>query len=118
VGLRWNRSMKFSAYVSWIYDILDRPQFFPQHSLNAELSWVGGLGQYGADLTSVFETGINDFVQAPVVDMSAFYKIADFIRIAGEANDILYPTLGEPRYDWDPYVDVGLQFAFKVYINF
>jgi hypothetical protein len=118
LGLRWNQSMNFSAYMGWIYDILDRPQFYPQHSLNTELSWVGGPGKYGANLTSVFETGVNDSVQAPVVDLSAFYKIADFIRIVGEANDILYPTLGEQRYDWNPYVDVGLQFAFKVYINF
>jgi len=62
--------------------------------------------------------GMNDFVQAPIVDLSGYYRIADFIRLVGEANDILYPALNKPRYDWYPFVDVGLQFAFKVYINF
>jgi hypothetical protein len=118
VGIRWNQSMRFSAYASWIYDILDRPRFFPQHSLNLELNWNGRSGLYGADLTSVQTIGVNDFIQAPIVDLSAYYRIADFIRIVGEANDILYPVLDEPRYDWYPFVDVGLQFAFKVYINF
>jgi hypothetical protein len=118
LGIRWNQSMRFSAYASWIYDILDRPRFFPQHSLNLELNWNGRSGRYGADLTSVQEIGVNDFVQAPIVDLSAYYRIADFIRIVGEANDILYPALNKSRFDWFPFVDVGLQFAFKVYINF
>jgi hypothetical protein len=118
VGIRWNQSMRFSAYASWIYDMLDRPQFFPQHSLNLELNWNDRSGKYGADLTSVQTIGVNDFVQPPIVDLSGYYRIADFIRIVGEANDILYPALDKPRYDWFPFVDVGLQFAFKVYINF
>jgi hypothetical protein len=118
VGLRWNQSMHFSAYVSWIYDALDRPGFFPEHSINLELNWLGRSGKLGADLTAVQEVGVNDFVQAPIIDLAAYYSVADFIRLAGEANDILYPALNEPRYDWFPYVDVGLQFAFKVYINF
>jgi len=118
LGIRWNWSMNFSAYASWIYDMLDRPQFFPQHSLNLELNWLGRSAKYGVDFTSVQEIGVNDFIQAPIWNLSAYYRIREFIRIAGEANDILYPALNKPRYDWYPYVDVGLQFAFKVYINF
>jgi hypothetical protein len=117
VGLRWNPSMHFSAYASWIFDVLDRPQFYPQHSLNLELNWFGGSGKYGVDLTSVQEIGVNPSVQAPIVDLSAYYRVAEFM-LAGELNDILYPALDGPRYDWDLYVDVGLQVAFKVYINF
>jgi hypothetical protein len=118
LGIRWSQSTRFSAYGSWIYDILDRPRFFPQHSFNMELNWDGRSGKYGADLTAVQTIGVNDFVQAPIVDLSGYYRIADFIRLVGEANDILYPALDKPRYDWYPFVDVGLQFAFKVYINF
>ena len=61
---------------------------------------------------------MNPSVQAPIVDLSAYYRVAEFMRLAGELNDILYPALNNPRYDWKPYVDVGLQVAFKVYINF
>jgi hypothetical protein len=118
LGMRWNQSKRFSAYASWLYDILDRPSFFPQHSLNLELSWIGGSGKYGADLTGIQKFGVNDFNQAPIVNVSGYYRVADFIRLVGEVNDILYPALDEPRYDWYPFVDVGLQFAFKVYINF
>ena len=117
-GLRWNPSMRFSAYISWIYDMLDRPQFYPQHSLNLELNWFGNSGKWGVDLTSIQEIGVNDFVQAPVVDLSAYYRVAEFIRFAGELNDIVDLAMEDPRYDWYPYVDVGFQVAFKVYINF
>lgn len=117
-GLRWNPSMHFSAYVSWIWDMGERPQFYPQHSLNLELNWFGNTGKYGVDLTAIQEIDVNDFVQAPIVDLSAYYRVAEFIRLAGELNDILYPALDDPRYDWYPYVDVGFQVAFKVYINF
>jgi hypothetical protein len=117
-GLRWNPSMRFSAYVSWIYEILDRPQFYPEHSLNLELNWFGNSGKWGVDLTSIQEIGVNDFIQAPIVDLSAYYRVAEFIRLAGELNDIVNLAMEDPRYDWYPYVDVGFQVAFKVYINF
>jgi len=117
-GLRWNPSMRFSAYVSWIYEILDRPQFYPAHSFNLELNWFGYSGKWGVDFTSIQEIGVNDFVQAPIVDLSAYYRVAEFIRLAGELNDIVNLAMDEPRYDWYPYVDVGFQVAFKVYINF
>jgi hypothetical protein len=118
VGLRWNRSTQFSTFVSWIYELLERPQFFPEHSLNLEMSWLGEAGKYGGELTSVFHTGVNDFVQAPVINIQGFYRIVDFIRVGAELHDILYPVLDDPRYSWSPYVDVGLLFVFKTYITF
>jgi len=118
VGVRWNRSMNFSTYFSWISEFLDRPRFFPANRFNFEASWNSRSGKYGGVVSSVFYTGVNDFVQAPLINVEGFYRFSDSLMLSAQADDVLYPVLDDPRYSWFPYVDMGLKITVKAHITF
>jgi len=117
-GIRWNRSIGFSSFLSWKTELLEIPEHYPVNSLNLEINWIEEKGRFGGSVYSVYYTGINDSNQAPVFDVHGFYRITDTIRLGAELDDLLYPLLEEPRYDWYPYMDEGLKFTLKTYFTF
>jgi len=118
IGVRWILSKNLSIGFRWDAELLKRPGFSPEHRITAEASGTEKSGKFGGDLSFDFLTGVNDFVQAPVCDISGFYQIAKFIRLEGELNDILYPSLKSPRYGWYPYLEPGFMFTLRANITF
>jgi len=118
LGVRWIPSATFSAYVSWTSEIMDRPNFYPGNSFSLEASINNSSGRLGGIVSSVFSTGINDFVQAPIVNIEGFYRVNDSLMFSAEADDLLYPALGGPRYSWYPFIDKGLGIVVKAHITF
>ncbi len=118
IGLRWNRSKNFTAYLSLKSELMDKPEFFPRSRLNLELTFMQEKGKYGGWMTSELYTGVNDFIQAPLLNLQGFYRVADSIRVGAQVDDLLYPLLDAPRYSIYPYVDMGLKLTFKTYITF
>ncbi len=118
LGVRWIPSSTFSAYVSWTSEILDRPNFYPGNSFSLEANISNSSGRLGGIVSSVFNTGINDFVQAPIVNIEGFYRVNDSLMFSAEADDLLYPALDGPRYSWYPFIDKGLGIVVKAHITF
>jgi hypothetical protein len=117
-GLRWNISKTFTGYMDLKTELLDKPEYFPANRLSMELSFMDDRGRYGGTLTSEMYTGVNDFIQAPQLDIQGFYRITESIRLGAEVDDLFYPLLDAPRYSIYPFVDMGLKMTFKTYITF
>lgn len=117
-GLRWNISKTFTGYMGLKSELLDKPEFFPANMVSTELSFMDDQGRYGGTVTSEMYTGVNDFLQAPQLDIQGFYRITESIRVGAQVDDLLYPLLDAPRYSVYPYVDMGLKLTFKTYITF
>jgi hypothetical protein len=119
-GARWNISKSFTTRLGWDHEFLDKPEFYPRNKILFELNGIQQDGKFGGGLTSEFTAGVNDFVQLPVVYLSGFYRINDFLRFIVELDDVLYPLLedDDPRFSWFPYVDPGFILKTKVNINF
>ncbi len=118
IGVRWIPSAIFSAYVSWTSEIMDRPNFYPNNSVSLEANINSNSGKLGGIVSSAFYTGINDFVQAPIINVEGFYRVNDSLMFSAEADDVLYPALDGPRYSWYPFIDKGLGVVVKAHITF
>jgi len=118
LGIRWMPSQTFSAYVSWTSEIMDKPNFYPGNSFSLEANINNSSGKLGGIVSSAFNTGVNDFVQAPVVNIEGFYRVNDSLMFSAEVNDLLYPVLDGPRYSWYPFIDKGLGIVLKAHITF
>jgi len=118
IGARWIISDSFSARAGLESEVLEKPEFYPEHRITLDMNMIEKQGKYGGGATLDFSTGVNDFIQAPLLDLSGFYRLGEFVRFVVEASDLLYPLLDGPRYYWYPYVDPGFTLSMKVHINF
>ncbi len=118
IGARWNILKGLSLRFGLSSELLDRPRFFPQYRFSIELDALEQSGKYGGGLTSIFLTGEHEYIQAPLIEVNGFYRIADSIRLSLEIKDLLAPVLDRPRYSWYPYIEKGFSITLKTYINF
>ena len=88
-------------------NLISHPSYVPDFELTAEVIGKEEKGKYGGSLSIGFESGINDFVQAPEVEISGFYRFTRFFTLSVEVGDLLYFFLDGPRYSWYPFVDRG-----------
>lgn len=118
IGARWNISKRVSARFGWETELLDRPRFFPKNRWTIEAIASQRSGKYGGSLAAALLTGVNDDVEAPVVDIGGYIRITEFFRLVMEIDDLFSPLLNSPRYTWEPYVDTELNATLKAHINF
>ncbi|MFW6138170.1 MAG: hypothetical protein ACOC7U_03255 [Spirochaetota bacterium] len=118
LGARWNISENFSANFTWNSRMIDRADYLPGNKLVVEASGVNKKGKYGGGGFLKLLTGVNDTVQAPVVGVNGFYRITRFFRLEADLNDLLYPLLDAPRYEYEPFVDTGFMITLSAHINF
>jgi len=118
IGVRWYITKVISARMGLKSELMDRPAFSPANNLSLELRGIEKTGRYGADASINFITGVNDFVQAPEVNLRGYYQVTDFFTISAEVDDLLFHLLDGPRYTWYPYLDTGFNIALKAYLYF
>jgi len=118
IGIRWHITKMLSARVGLTSELMERPLFYPANQLTMELRGVEKVGRYGGDASMRFITGVNDFVQAPVVSLRGYYQATDFFTISAEVDDLLFYFLDGPRYTWYPYLDTGFNITLKAYLYF
>ena len=122
LGVRWSPSEVFSARAGWEWELADKPAFSPRHRFTLEGTAAQKRGRFGGGVTFEQLLGVNSGAgvpdQAPVVGANGFIQANDFMRFTLEANDLLYPFLDGPRYDWYPFVDAGFTLTLKCLVTF
>ncbi|UCB45691.1 MAG: hypothetical protein JSV25_16035 [Spirochaetota bacterium] len=117
-GARWNITDRIFAQFNAGAEFLDRPQFFPQYSLGAQLDATQEEGKYGGGVSADLLLGEHDYIQVPILDLYGFYRPADFIKFQLDINDLLLPIVSQQRYSWYPYIEEGFKITLKTQINF
>jgi hypothetical protein len=111
LGARWGISQVFSLSAGWSHEYLDRPFFTPLDSINVELLALEPAGRLGGSFSLLIAPTANGILQQPVVRLSGFWKISDAVKLQVDANDLLAPLMGAPRWDIQPYVAPGFRVA-------
>ena len=115
VSLRWNPGSAFSLRAGWEAEWLDHPAFTPPVRLRLESEGIGARGVWGWHASAAVWDW--DGFQLPLVDMNAYYRISEKIRMILEVNDILQPLQNAPRRIHAPYEEPGIHGTVKVQIT-
>jgi hypothetical protein len=108
-GLRWVISPEFSLAAGWVHQYLDRPFYLPLDMLKGELVGLEPAGRFGGSVSLSFSPALSGEIQQPLLGMSGFWKITDAVKLHADAEDLLWPLIGGPRWDIAPYVTPGFR---------
>ncbi len=121
-GLKWDLLSFLTLKGGLTSEWLDRPGYTPIHSLLAEAEAGEASGLWGANLSFLLSFRREDIrfldrYQSPVLDLSGYGRLSENVVLIGVVEDLLQPLIGEPRYTWHPYEDLGLRATLKVQIT-
>ncbi len=109
VGFRWGISAAFSVSAGWHHEYMALPFFTPIDSLRAEIIGLDPAGRFGANLSVLFAPPFAAAPQQPVLRLSGFWKASDAVKLQLDADDLLGPLMGTPRWDIGPYAAPGFR---------
>ncbi|MBN1411639.1 MAG: hypothetical protein JW969_12395 [Spirochaetales bacterium] len=74
----------------------------------------------GCTASAGFRNNFVDSPLLPLVGFNAYYRIADFIKISLDFEDILFPLLGGNRYmlDAEPFITEGIKGSLMINLTF
>ena len=115
LSVRWNPSSAFSLRAGWEAEWLDYPALVPPLRLRLESEGIGARGVWGWHASAVAWDW--EGFQLPLVDMNAYYRISEKIRMILEVNDILQPLQNAPRRIHAPFEEPGIHGTLKVQVT-
>ena len=72
IGARWIISDSFSARAGLESEFGKRPAFCPKHRITLDMNMIEKEGKYGGGAALDFATGVNNILQATLLDLSGF----------------------------------------------
>jgi hypothetical protein len=117
MGLRWGITSALSVSAGWTHEFLDRPFFAPLDTVKAELLALEPAGRLGGSISFAIAPTFTGILQQPLLRLAGFWKVSDAVKLTLDADDLLWPLLGGPRWDIPPFVTPGFRISARVGIS-
>jgi len=108
IDLRYSIEREFDFSLGWDGRFLSDHPFAPSHSLSAGISYSQREDTFGAGL-DVSMPLIGGYSYIPQLELNAYYRLAESVRLNLYVLDPLAPFVSGGRMYWTPYEAPGLQ---------
>ncbi len=106
VSVEWDITSIFGADLSWTGRFIERPEHTPVQSVSLSFGADDPGERYGASLDAAVE--FDPRIRIPTVDVGGYYRLSDSVQFELDVQDLLAPIYETGRYDWEPYIEPGL----------
>jgi len=114
-GLRWGITPYISLSGGWNHEFLDRPLFTPIDQVTGGILGLDPNGRFGGGITVAAGPTADGTLQQPLLNLSAFWKIIDPLKLQLDADDLLGPLVGARQNLVAPaYVTPGFRLGLSV----
>ncbi len=108
LGLRYNIEREFDFTLSWNGRFIGNHPFTPPHALNAGFAYRQPEDAFGAQIDFSMPLA-GGYSYIPELGLSAYYRLAESVRLSLYLVDPLAPLISGGRIDWAPFEAPGFQ---------